>query len=389
VIPVEPAPKVQRPDADILESWIGRQGFGWAAVILLLFATAFFFFLKYAFEKRLRKGAPRSGKVDVAVLSLLPWLGALLLLRARPRPFVARFTETAVEVEEPPLEVPYASMQGLLAPRRPTNPYKAGPPSYLIQVIHTGGVLCIPARLNVPSDEVFSFLLRQFTPSGSRDVPNTLADFLRRKERAFGPERVWTYRARPYFGRFKQYPGWSAFFAALTLTSGAWLAWGIVNQQGGWIAGGFFGLLFGIVFSVVLWAAGRQSMGIGRGWRQAGLVIAPDGLALSQGDMIGQLRWDEVRDVKVCTASESFRVMVSTQNVRGIVLKVEGAVIVIADIFDRPLALIHQHICHYWRGGAGGEDDRGSTLPSWTGSERPADSFTPSRRPSEDISPSD
>jgi uncharacterized membrane protein len=45
-----PAPHVQGPDADELESWIGRQGFGWAAVVLLLFATAFF--LKYAFDNR-------------------------------------------------------------------------------------------------------------------------------------------------------------------------------------------------------------------------------------------------------------------------------------------------------------------------------------------------
>ena len=328
-------------------------------------------------------------EVDVAVLSLLPWLAALLLLRVRPRPFVARFTETAVEVEEPPLEVPYASMQGLLAPRRPTNPFKAGPTSYLIQVIHTGGVLRIPARLNVPSDEVFSFLFRQFSPCGSRDVPPALADFLRHKERTFGPERVWTYRARPYFGRFKQYPGWSALFAALTLASGAWLAWGIVNKQAGWVAGGFFGLIFGIVFSVALWAAGRQSLGIGRSWRQAGLVIAPDGLALAQGDMIGQLRWDEVRDVKIGTASQAFQVTASTQNIRGIVLKVEGAVIVIADIFDRPLALIHQHICHYWRGRVSGEGERGSALPSWTGSERSANSSTHSQPPSEGISPAD
>jgi uncharacterized membrane protein len=45
-----PTPHVASPDTDTLESWIGRQGFGWVAVVLLLFATAFF--LKYAFENR-------------------------------------------------------------------------------------------------------------------------------------------------------------------------------------------------------------------------------------------------------------------------------------------------------------------------------------------------
>jgi uncharacterized membrane protein len=37
-------------DAARLESWIGRRGLGWVAVVLLLFSTAFF--LKYAFENR-------------------------------------------------------------------------------------------------------------------------------------------------------------------------------------------------------------------------------------------------------------------------------------------------------------------------------------------------
>jgi uncharacterized membrane protein len=54
VIPVAPArPRRSRaaaitPDAIALEEWIGRRGLGWAAVVLLLFAAAFF--LKYAFE---------------------------------------------------------------------------------------------------------------------------------------------------------------------------------------------------------------------------------------------------------------------------------------------------------------------------------------------------
>jgi uncharacterized membrane protein len=56
-LPAEPArppapqpPRVQQAIGERLEAWIGRQGYGWAAVVLLLFATAFF--LKYAFENR-------------------------------------------------------------------------------------------------------------------------------------------------------------------------------------------------------------------------------------------------------------------------------------------------------------------------------------------------
>ena len=47
IVPEEPAVTV--PSFD-LEDWIGRRGLGWAAVVLLLFATAFF--LKYAFDNQ-------------------------------------------------------------------------------------------------------------------------------------------------------------------------------------------------------------------------------------------------------------------------------------------------------------------------------------------------
>jgi len=56
VIPVaehrqrQPRPAAPRTDAATLEDWIGRRGLGWVAVVLLLFATAFF--LKYAFENQ-------------------------------------------------------------------------------------------------------------------------------------------------------------------------------------------------------------------------------------------------------------------------------------------------------------------------------------------------
>src|SRR5262245_24543700 len=67
------------------------------------------------------------GNVHLAVVSILPWLVAALIWRIRERSLTVRFTETALEVDEPPLEVRYADLQGLLAPRRPANPFKAGP----------------------------------------------------------------------------------------------------------------------------------------------------------------------------------------------------------------------------------------------------------------------
>src|SRR5262249_4383340 len=48
--PLAVTPWRPHADAATLEAWIGRRGLGWVAVILLLFAAAFF--IQYAFESR-------------------------------------------------------------------------------------------------------------------------------------------------------------------------------------------------------------------------------------------------------------------------------------------------------------------------------------------------
>ncbi len=203
----------------------------------------------------------------------------------------------------------------------------------------------------------------------------------------FGPERVWTYRARSHLGRNKQYRGLTAFFLALTLASAGWFAWGIVRQEPGWIVGGVAGVFFGVMLTLVYWLAGRQSLASVRKWRQAGLVIAPDGLALVQGDLVGELSWDEVREVKLGKAESAFwitalgspwlsyEVTTSGQQNKGLVLKVEGAVIVIADIYDRPLSLLYQHIRYHWRGETAGEGWKSESMSPASGAGVvPADS---------------
>lgn len=311
-----------------------------------------------------------NGNINLAVGSFFPWLVALFLWRLRERALTVRFTETALAVEEPPLEVPYADLQGLLAPRRPINPFKAGPRSYVIGVIHRDGVLHIPDRLNVPSDEVYSFLFGRFSPGGSRDVPKLLTDYLRHKERIYGPERVWSYRARTRLGQGLQPRRLRAFFLALLLSGIIWLIWGSVRREEGWVAGSVAPLIFGGLFSLLLWLMNRRpGYAAARQWKKSGLVISPDGMALVQNDLVGELRWDELRDVKL-SRSNSWQFFQLVPDWHGgtaanILLKVEGAAIVIADVYDRPLALIYQNICHYWRGKSR-DDEENKAGPRWS-----------------------
>jgi hypothetical protein len=285
------------------------------------------------------------GNVHVAIASAFPWLAAALLTLSRPRPFRAHFTDETLEVDDPEVSIAYADLQGLLAPRRPANPFKAGPRSYAIEVIHPGGALRIPARLDVPSDDVFGFLYRQFAALAARDVHPGLEAYARRKQRDFGEDRVLCCRARSHLGGRGDYRAAVAFFGALLLAGVFWIVWGVARGVEGWWAGGIPAVMFGGLFTLLFWLMGRHGIAPGalKGWHKAGLVVAPDGLALHQGDLSGELRWDEVRDVK-------FGRVPGAPSLKGIVLKVEGAAVVIADIFDRPLSYIHQQIDYWWRG---------------------------------------
>jgi uncharacterized membrane protein len=93
VLPAEPAPAAPTPPQPApapapaatatdslrdLEDWIGRRGLGWVAVILLLFAAAFF--LKYAFEN---EWVGELGRVAIGVVAGIALCGAGLRYHER------------------------------------------------------------------------------------------------------------------------------------------------------------------------------------------------------------------------------------------------------------------------------------------------------------------
>jgi hypothetical protein len=85
---------------------------------------------------------------------------------------------------------------------------------------------------------------------------------------------------------------------------------------------------------------------VGRGiknWRESSLVVSPAGLALAQGDLKGELRWKELRKVKLRERG--------TTGQRRIEMRVEGAQIDIMDLYDSPISEIHRQIMHYWEAG--------------------------------------
>src|SRR5262249_39647911 len=132
---------------------------------------------------------------------ILPWMLVAVWPLTREKRFRAEFTETSLEVEKPSRSIPYADIETVRASGRPTNPYKAGPRAYPMRVTHRGGSLRIPARLNVPADEVFGFLFHQVAARRARPVHPALVDYHRKQEKIFGPDGVWISVARSYSAR--------------------------------------------------------------------------------------------------------------------------------------------------------------------------------------------
>ena len=85
-------------------------------------------------------------------------------------------------------------------------------------------------------------------------------------------------------------------------------------------------------------------------WKKSALVISPGGMAMVQGDMTGQLRWDELRDIRFRPKPTFLGLQSAGAGMLGIHLVVAGATIVVLDLYDRPLEMIHEQLRAYWEG---------------------------------------
>jgi hypothetical protein len=315
-----------------------RPGFPVAGMIFFLFAAAL---VVIGIVK---------GTGHPAIGAILPFLIGVALFVTGPRSFQAEFLEDGMQVHIPTaIFISYDHLEGLWGRGRSSDPTRHGPYSFAMQVIHKDGVLQIPARLNVPSDDVYLFLYEHFPPEGSRGVSRELEDYLAQKEADFGQERVFAYRARSHQGQAMGHTraAWVSF--AVLLTGIVWIPIGIGVKTEAWWACGILLILFGFLFMVAFLASGKRiTRGI-KNWRKASLVISPVGMALVQGDVKGEMKWDELRDVQLKSRPGSFQFTTDANPYPGIILKFEGANVRIADIYDQPLRIIFERIRAYWK----------------------------------------
>jgi hypothetical protein len=285
-----------------------------------------------------------------ALGGMMPLAIALALWTSKPHSFAAKLTEQGIVVRPTSELIRYEAIRAVC----PTNSNQRQRDNgvhfeFLLQ--HSGGTLIVPASLNVSSEDVFQFLTGKLIKR--REVPTApaLVQYFERQTSTFGDDHVWTFVARR--NAAPRGRGWyrsSIVMVGVAAVGLVWVIAGGAMRSDGWTGVGVMSLVLGIIFALLFFVAGKgASAAVGK-MRNASLVISPVGFALAQGDLCGELRWAEVRNVRYRGKTGAVFNSSATPG-RGIAVHVDGADIIIADVYDAPIQAIHERIEQLWRNG--------------------------------------
>jgi len=292
-----------------------------------------------------------AGSPHPAIFSLLPFALAIAAFKTGESPIAFSISEEGLAFDEPDLGfVRYSELTGVTAPVS-RNPGE----DFAIQLYHSTGAVRIPRDINLSSRDLYDFLVERLPPLDPADpdhAPAGLRTFVAEQVQAFGAEKVFVYRARP----FPPQAAMSrklAYAVATICAATAWCVAGIGiegNEKGkglAWTGFGcmisFLGLLFAFIFSR---ANTRHRP---TNWRNACLIISPGGIAMVQGKLRGKMRWDELRAIDY-PAKPRFGLSTHGGTRSGLGLLTDGAYLIVADLYVRPLADIRRALNNYWGG---------------------------------------
>jgi hypothetical protein len=291
-----------------------------------------------------------------SLFALAPWMLAIGIWFMKPYFFRGELGPTGLLIENPPMLLPYASIENITIAgitHEPARPYLDSGP---LALTHADGFVRIPECLNVPAQNLYRELFARIPAGGSRDLPAELDEHLQKEEAAFGVNSVFTYCSRRFAKCGPATGHVQGRFLLMMICGLIWMSVGIASavlhkdqEFSPWIVIG--AVLAGVSFLVFLMERSKQGRPkpLPKKFRDAGLIVSPAGLRLRQGDLSGVLRWDELRQVVYRTAQKSFSVTRAENIVVGLDLVVDGVVIRLADIYDRPLPMIHAVINHFWK----------------------------------------
>jgi hypothetical protein len=326
---------------------VGRPWVGFIFACLVIVGMAFASALAASSSPVL----PAAGTVGLVLALGYAFLLALavVVFLTRPRTRLLHFTAEGLAMTRPDERLAYDEILEIHAPRQG----RRGRGNFAINLLHATGYLTIPPSVVADSRDLLDFLETQ--PLGVREIPSVdpiLRDFLKQQVAVHAPDDVYVYRARQKRARRSQGTGSGGWAAAAFMIGGIGLiVLGVLLRAEAAVGIGIaVTVLSGLIYILVC-AQVYMSQPPIKDWQKATLVVGPDGLALMQGTLTGELRWRELQSVKM-GASAAGTATGARANVRlaGIQLQVAGAAIVIADIYHWPLSHALELIQRNWRG---------------------------------------
>ncbi len=275
---------------------------------------------------------------------LVGWVALALKLTAEPG-VRGRVTDRGIELDRPADRIGFHEIRSVDA-----GFFSFGPPpeSFTIRVHHLRGSFTIPERRGNDSRALYRTIRDRVAPGGSRAVHPSLAGYLARNVAIFGEAKVWSYRASTHHEADRSRRRGSAIGLAMLASSFAWILIAATEESLERPWGPLGGLLLLVAILTLLVSRAVETR-IGqfvriKDWSASSLIITPVGLALIQGRLEGELAWDQILGVSL----DGPHTRRGRVNGPGIILSVEGARIAIADLYDRPIAMIFEQILFNW-----------------------------------------
>jgi len=271
-----------------------------------------------------------------AIFSILPAsIGAVLLIM-RPRRVCAELTTAGLYLPNKRENIAYEQITRLWCAHLGPLGFPAA-----IYVTHLNGITRIPLNDRSQMLEVHAFIESKIPRHHLSNVNQSLQGYWQLHALTFGRDRAWAHNAKPNLADRSRRRSICVILPCHA-TAWAWMIIGVSTKSNG--LAGCGGLLFLITaVAFLVWYLCRQlsmpQIGI-RKWRDSSVVVSPAGLALAQGDLTGELLWDEIRSLRLKDGS-------FPRN-RRIELDVDGAQVQVRDIYNTPLAEIYRQVERYW-----------------------------------------
>ncbi len=211
-----------------------------------------------------------------------------------------------------------------------------------IYVHHRSGTIAIPRQGKGSLGLFLAKIKGEGNSHSGMDLPSSLKRFRAKESDKFEPEEVFSVGARDDFGISKGSEIGTRKLLVFGAAMALWIVAGVIDDNDGLVAIAIMGIVCGLFYMVFRRGARRR---LHKLWDGAGIVISPDGLALSQGDDKGVLQWKEVISAEL----SNHRVSFSTGIVENILVKIEGAELKINNVYAQSLSTIESEINQHIR----------------------------------------